>query len=172
MKLMFFPDPESSLLMASYDDKKACVWDLTIKKQVRQLSEAHTDIVSTFATTNDKAYLITGGRDGIIAFWKVASGFEFLNKYDVGEEIGSLVYLSLKTSFGMKSFLLVGGTLGVIKVFDIGKQKFKAINDDTPSNHEVTHLFISQNTQSLFALNMDQNLINFEISHPKKKLKV
>ena len=118
MKLYFFPDPESSLLISSAEDKKAKVWDLTISKQVREL-EGHSDIVSAFATTNDKAYLITGDRDGSICFWKVKSGFEKLSTVTVGEAVGALVYLSLKTTQGLKSYLIIGDSSGILKTYDI-----------------------------------------------------
>jgi len=80
VKLSFSSDPDSLTLFSSAEDQQVRVWDLALSTQVGQLEKVHKGVVSVFAFTNDKQTLITGGRDGFVAFWSIKKQYQFIAK--------------------------------------------------------------------------------------------
>lgn len=63
--------------------------------------------------------MITGDRDGNISFWNVRENYKLLSKVNIDEEIGTILYWNSQINKVTVPFLIIGGSSGTIKVFDI-----------------------------------------------------
>lgn len=101
------------------------MWDLVLRTEVANL-KFHAALITSLAFSTDKHTLISGSKDGTIAFWNVKDNFKLLSslKFKVKEE-GSLEEVNAIHFFitNGNPYILVGEESGCLSIFDIKKQR-------------------------------------------------
>ena len=87
--------------------------------------KAHQSIVTCFTFTTDRNTLISGGRDGRLAFWNVKDNYKLMSTIKVSDcgieedEITAIHYTNLRTGTDNHPFVVIGGLSGALNILDI-----------------------------------------------------
>ena len=118
----------------------------------------HQALITCLVFSSDKNTLISGSKDGRIAFWNAKDNFKLLSslKYkekneNEFEEINALHFFMIKGS----PFLLVGEASGLLSIFDVKRQRICYQQSDIPSSHEITKIMILGSDLKVLTLNND-----------------
>ena len=83
-KLTFIPGSSDTLrLLSTAEDFVVRVWDLVLKKEIgsmrpKGIDEKKAAATTSFAFTNDRKVIITGGRDGCLHFWNAMDNYKLI----------------------------------------------------------------------------------------------
>lgn len=120
-KLLFYPEEDSLKLISSAEDNLIKVWDLVLRTDIATL-KAHTSLVTSIVFTTDKNTLISGSRDGNIAFWNTKDNYKQISLVKkaspADEEINAIYYLNVNSH----PYVVIGGTSGLLSIMDVKTQ--------------------------------------------------
>lgn len=96
-KIVFYPEVDSFRMVTTAEDGVIKVWDLVMRAEIQTL-KVHKSMVTGIEFTGDRAFMISGGRDGRIGVYnvkenyKVVSVFSKENSDIMEDEINAIKY--------------------------------------------------------------------------------
>ncbi len=149
-------------LLTTAKDKSILIWDLSKEKRIASYQQSMGGVNNFQISPNDENMLITIGQDRKITQWdlrqpkpaRVISSNPF-NKLDEADELFGLAL----SNDGR--YLATGGTLGIIRVYDINSG-LKFLGENYAHSNTITGLTYTYDNKYLISAGEDSLILSFK----------
>ncbi|KAJ1561454.1 Transducin (beta)-like 3 [Nowakowskiella sp. JEL0078] len=160
----FHHDVKKLQLATASDDCRVLLWDLKTSSCIATLN-GHASVVRSLTFTTEGKFLLSGGRDKVMNAWNLqtfALSKTLLTLESV--EAAGIVQSSLINGGESSAvYVYTGGDKGLVKVWDLAKDKCIMEKDLGFGKQAITDLMISPFDNQLVAVMSDSNIVFLNI---------